>query len=549
MTHDEHATDSIPERRLRGRRLSRRELVRAGLAAGGGLAGAWMLEGSPQGARLLGSVASAAAAPKRGGTVTWGQTTDPVMFVPFGGVNGSAFEVTSYVYESLLTWDRNLKVMPALAESWQVPDNKTYVFKLRQGVKFHNGQELTSDDVKYSLELQKTPPAPGVIQGFYPKIQGVEVVDKYTVRVHMNEPDATMLGYLAWGRYSWIIPKGLYDQMDLRTKAVGTGPFKLTEYVPNDHSTFVRNQDYWNKSLPYLDGITMKVLQDEQARVAALRTGAIDGSTFTSDSAKTLANDPNLTVLKGLTASFKEMEITIHGDGKPWNNVKVRQAISAAINRQEIIDKVYGGDAYFTSKIPIGYGDWPIPQDALHKTYEKYDLARAKQLMAEAGFANGFAVTLQSIAHPTDYTESAQVIKQQLSQININVTVQPLEIGTFAANNGNGSFEWQNTGRGMRGDPSGYIADFDPTSAVDKAWYGGGYDNKELDSLYFQGLHETNVVKRLPLYRRMQEIVITEWPAIPLVNAMKYQVVRKRLNGYYVSFIDNEVGLLGAWVS
>jgi len=543
---NEHAIGSTPER-PRGRRLTRRELVRAGVAAGSGLAGAWLLEGS--GPQLLGSAAYAAAAPKRGGTITWGMTSDPVNYAPFGGVAGSSFEVTSLVYESLLAWDKNLKILPALATSFQIPDNKTYIFKLRQGVKFHNGQELTSDDVKYSLELQKTPPPPGVIQGFYPKIVGVDATDKYTVTIHMGEPDATLLGYLAWGRYSWIVPKGLYDQMDVRTKAVGTGPFKLTEFIPNDHSTFVRNQDYWNKSLPYLDGITMKVMQDEQARVAALRTGAIDGSTFTSDTTKTMANDSNLTVLKGLQASFREMELTIHGDGKPWNNVKVRQAVSAAINRQEIIDKVYGGDALFTSKIPIGYGDWPIPQDALHKTYEVFDVNKAKQLMAEAGVANGFSVTLQSIAHPTDYTESAQVIKQQLAAININVTVQPLEIGTFAANNGNGSFEWQNTGRGMRGDPSGYIADFDPTSAVDKAWYGGGYNNQELNNLYFQGIHETNPVKRLPLYRRMQEIVITEWPAIPLVNPMVYQVVRKRLNGYYVSFVGNEVALLQSWVS
>ena len=275
--------------------------------------------------------------------------------------------MTSLVYESLLAWDKNLKILPALATSFQIPDNKTYIFKLRQGVKFHNGQDFTADDVKYSLELQKTPPPPGVIfRASTQRFRASTRSDKmYWVVAHMTEPDATLLGYLAWGRYSWIVPKGLYDQMDVRTKAVGTGPFKLTEYIPNDHSTFVRNQDYWNKSLPYLDGITMKVMQDEQARVAALRTGAIDGSTFTSDTTKTMANDSNLTVLKGLQASFREMELTIHGDGKPWNNVKVRQAINAAINRQEIIDKVYGGDALFTSKIPIGYGDWPIPQDAL----------------------------------------------------------------------------------------------------------------------------------------------------------------------------------------
>jgi len=523
--------------------------MRAGLVTGGALAAGWAIGGSPAGSRVLGSVAAAAAAPKRGGTLTWGMFSDPAVLSPFGVVNGSSFEITSLVYESLLAWDRSLKVVPSLAESWQIPDNHTYVFKLRQGVKFHSGKELDADDVKYSLELQKTPPPPGIVQSYYPRIANVEVVDKYTVRVHMSEPDATVLGYLAWGRYAWIIPRGLYDRMDLRTHVDGTGPFKVVEYIPNDHTTLARHTDYWNRQLPYLDGITMKVLQDEQARVAALRSAAIDGATVLADSAKILAGDPNLVVLKGLTASFREMEITIHGDGKPWNNVKVRQAVNAAINRQAIIDQVYGDDAVYSGKIPPGYGDWPIPDAVLKATYEKYDLAKAKQLMAEAGVPNGFAVTLQSIAHPVDYTQIAEVLKEQLRQINVDVTVQPLEIGTFARNNGAGQFEWQSTGRGMRGDPSGFIADFDPQGAYAKVWFGGGYQNQELINLYLQGIRETLPVKRLPLYRRMQEIIQTEWPQIPLLNPMKYQVVRKRVNGMYVTYNDTEQALIGAWLA
>jgi peptide/nickel transport system substrate-binding protein len=520
--------------------LTRRDLLRSVALVGAGVAGG-RLVGSPSEAR-------AAETAKRGGKVTWGMTSDPVATIPFGAVNGSNFEITSLVYESLLRWDRRLTIQPSLAESWQIPDEKTYIFKLRKGVKFHSGKELDAEDVKYSLELQKTPPPPGVTQAFYPKIAAVVAVDKYTVRVNMNEPDATMLGYLAWGRYSGIIPKGLYDKADLRTHADGTGPFKLEEYIPNDHTRLSRFKEYWRPTLPYLDEITMKVLLDEQARVAGLRSGAIDGAQLTADSAATLTGDPSLSILKGLTAVFREVEFAIKGDGKPWNNVKVRQAVSAAINRQQIIEKVYGGDAVYTSKIPHGYGTWPLSQDALKLKWERYDVPRAKQLMAEAGFASGFSVTLQSIAHPTDYTQNAEVIKEQLRLININVTVQPLEIGTFARNNGRGEFEWQSTGRGMRGDPSGFFADFDPSGAIYKAWYQGGYNNQELTDLYFRGLHTPDPAKRQPIYRRLQEIVLTEWPAMPLVNPMKYFVVRRRLHGMYVGFEDTERGLIEAWV-
>src|ERR1700730_13326073 len=152
------------------RRLTRRDLlIGTGALVGAGLAGT---EG-------LGRTCDTRAAetPKRGGKVTWGMTSDPVATIPFGAVNGSNFEITSLVYESLLRWDRRLTIKPGLAESWQIPDDKTYIFKLRRGVKFHSGKELDADDVKYSLELQKTPPPPGVTQSYYPKIASVVAVD------------------------------------------------------------------------------------------------------------------------------------------------------------------------------------------------------------------------------------------------------------------------------------------------------------------------------------------------------------------------------------
>src|SRR5262249_16716209 len=161
--------------------------------------------------------------------------------------------------------------------------------------------------------------------------------------------------------------------------------------------------------------------------------------------------------LKTVTAAFREIQMTIKGVGKPWENVKVRQAMNAAIDRQAIIDNVYGGDASFTSKIPTSYGDWPIPEAELRSKWQKYDLDAAKRLMSEAG-VSGFDVTLQAIANPNDYVQISEIVKAQLAKIGINVTVQPLEIGTFAQNNSTGAFEWASTGRGMRGDPSGYMA-------------------------------------------------------------------------------------------
>jgi peptide/nickel transport system substrate-binding protein len=520
-------------------RLTRRHfLAGVGAASGTLLAREWNVP----------APAHAAASPKRGGQVTWGMIQDPVATIPFGAGNGSNFEITSLVYESLLGWDRNLKIVPALAESWDVPNDKTYIFHLRKGVKFHSGKELDANDVKYSLERQKSPPPPGADQGFYPNIGAVTVTDKYTVRVLMNAPDASLLGYLAWGRYSWIIPLGLYDRMDLRTHVDGTGPFKLDDYIPNDHAALSRFKDYRRPGLPYLDAITMKVMPDESARVAGLRSGAIDGATLTADSAHALAAEGSLQVLKGLTASTIELEYTLRG-GKPWDNVKVRQAVNAAINRQEIIDKVYSGDGAYSGKTPPGFGAWPVSPTELKNRWEKYDLPKAKALMAEAGFANGFPVTLQTQARVGDLIEASEVLKAQLRQININLTVQPLEIGIFARNNVNGDFDWCTTHRRMRGDVSEFYSDFDPGGVIVKNWFKGGYSNAELGDLYLQGIRTVDEPRRRRIYRRIDAIVMTDWPEMPIAVAMKYMVVNKRLNNMYASYEDTERGLIEAWLT
>lgn len=527
------------------RRINRREALQAGAFGGLALAAPWGVHRAHAG-DLLG------AKPKRGGSLTWAIPEDPVNLVPLGMTNTSNYWVTSLAYESLARYDQNMKIQPALAESWETPDDLTYIFHLRKGVKFHSGKPFGSDDVVYSLAMQKSPPAPGSVSAYYPKIANVQAVDQYTVKLSLSQPDTTVVGYFAWNVYSHIIPNGLYERIDPRTHEDGTGPFKVSEYVPNDHTTLVRNTEYWDSSLPYLDKVTMKVLSDQQTTIAALQSGAVDGSNnITSDGARSVAGFNSLKVLKGLSAGFAEMEITVKGDGKPWDDVRVRQAVNKAINREDIIKKVYGGDAVYTSKIPAGYGTWAIPPSELKAKWEKYDLAGARKLMAQAGFSQGFPVQLQSISSPASYTQTAQVIKAQLQKINIDVTVVPQEIATFGANNAKGNFQWQSTGRGFRGDPSEFFTDFIPTGSIYKAWYGtgSGYDSSSLVDLLGQAMTTTNTAKRKQIYTKMQETVLTQWPVVPLVNPMNFYVVRDRVQGMKVGYDTLLRGLITAWVT
>ncbi len=504
--------------------------------------------GSPVAAASPATTSAAAALPgKKGGKLVWALESDPVNLIPYGAVATSNMWGKEFIYDSLLAWDKDLKVVPALAESYEQPDDKTYVFHLRKGVKFHDGKELDAEDVKYSFDMMKAPPAPGNKWAWFP-YNGIEVVDKYTAKLTLPNPDPTVPGVLAWSRYSPIVAKGAFEKLNVSSQAIGTGPYKLVEFVPNDRVVLTRNPDFWRPGLPYLDDITLKVLPDEQSRLAALRSGAIDGGTFSPDTAQTAKNDKSLTQLTGLVSSPKVIQFTIKPEKKPWNDVRVRQAMNMSVDRQTIIDNVFGGNAELSGPVPPGYGDWFISASDLKSKYFKQDVAGAKKLMADAGFAQGFPVTLQAISAPRYYTQIAEIVREQLKPIGIDVTVQPLEIGTFAKNNGDGAFEWQSTGRGMRGDVSGFVNDFFKGTVNNKVWFEGGWDSPELDQLYTTGLATTDQAKRVPMYRRIQEIVLTEVPHLYTVQDKKIQFVRNRVKNMYVSFTDFNSGLREAWV-
>ncbi|MDF3040643.1 MAG: extracellular solute-binding protein family 5, partial [Thermomicrobiales bacterium] len=432
---------------LRGR-VGRRDLVRRAAALG---------LSAPVVTGLLQASSSAALAHQGNGTpaadtvcsgsITWALESDPANLIPFGGVSSANMWGKELMYDSLLEWDRDLQIQPALAESYEVNDDATsYTFTLRQGVLFHNGQEMTANDVKYSFETALSPPAPGIEVAFLANIASVEAVDDYTVTITMSKSDPTLPGVLAWSRYTPIVPAGIGDQINWLSEGIGTGPYRLVEYVSNDRVVYTCNEDYWKPGIPCIRDVTLKVLTDEQSRVAALRSGEIDGGTLTADVARTLENDESLQILEGLFAAPRVIQFNTTQD-VPWRDVRVRQAINLAIDRQEIIDNVYGGSAELSGAIPPGYGDWSLPEERLQELYTP-NLEQAMALMQEAGLQDGFDVTLQAIAAPREFTQIAEIVREQLRPLNINVTVEPLEIGTFATNIGDGTFQWASTGRG-----------------------------------------------------------------------------------------------------
>jgi peptide/nickel transport system substrate-binding protein len=363
----------------------------------------------------------------------------------------------------------------------------------------------------------------------------------------MSKVDPTLPGVLAWSNYTPIVPAGIYDRINVLSEGIGTGPFKLAEYVQDDVIVYEANPEYWKPGVPCVSKITLKSLTDEQSRVAALRSGEIDGGTFTPDVVLTLEGDEELEVLRGITSAPRVIHFNTVND-VPWRDVRVRQAISLCVDRQLIIDNVYGGNAELTNAVPPGYGEYPLPPERLAELYVT-DVEKAKALMAEAGLADGFAVTLQAISAPREYTQIAEIVREQLKEINIDVTVEPLEIGTFAKNIGDGTFEWASTGRGMRGDPSGYVIDFRSGTPLHQKWFGEGWKNDEIDRIYDEALTTLDQSLRPPMYHQIQELIATDVPNMYTVQPYKFQVVRKRITGMYVFFGNTNPGLRTACVA
>lgn len=528
-----------------GNGLNRRDLlVKAGVVGAGAVAAGSMAGAAAAAPKRIG------ATPKKGGKLTFALEQDPVHIAPFGAILTANHWGKEPMYESLIEWDAKLNQRPALAQSWKVVDPRTVDFTLKRGLRFHNGKEVTAADVKYSVEGWLNPPLPGSVTTVnqVPSIESAEVRSKYVVRMKLKKPDARLFGFLAWTRYSAIVPEGMYQQLNAGREGIGTGPFRLTSFTPGQGTEYQAYTNYRKKGLPYLSQLSLPTMPDEQARIAALRAGAIDGATLSPDGAKTFQGNSSFTVLRGLTAAFRELQMTQKaGEDKPWHDVRVRQAVNFAINRQQIIDRVYNGFGEYSGHVPPGYGPWPLTRAELRNNYLKFNLAKARTLMRQAGFGNGFEVTMSTFSTPLDFGQVAAVIKSQLDQIGINVNIKAEEPGTFAANNGAGRFDWDLTARGMRGDVDGYTSEFNPANAIYKVWY-PEYKNVKMWRLVGNGFITLDDKKRLAMYKELEKILLTELLQVPLVAVSKFQVVRKRVKNMYVAFSDFNTGLKTAWV-
>jgi peptide/nickel transport system substrate-binding protein len=433
--------------------VSRRDLLKAGLAAGAALS-AWPLAQPPA---LWGA---AAGPPKRGGILrVWGY--DPPHFDPHLTINGKTQTTLSFVYSTLVRYKvgpdiapGTFLVEPHLAERWEALDDTTYIFHLRQGVKWHNrppvnGRELVAEDVQLTFDRFRTEKGNAARYMLEP-VDRVEVVDRYTVKFLLHEPFVWLLNMLANPLSMWIIAPEVVEQFgDLKKpeSAIGTGPFLLERYEPNVKTVFKRNPDYFLKEQPYVDRVEWVVFGDESAALAMYRTGQLDcgpwhwWSVRQEDLDSLKKTHPHLQYQDFL--SNVSSAIYMRTDQAPFSDVRVRRAISHAIDRQAMIDAiVVRGEP--TPAISRGLPEWSPRIDELGTgaRYYQYDPKEARRLLAEAGFPKG----LQTQLHVTSglsvlLIDAAQLAQRFLKEVGIETELKIEEYGAYMATTFAGKFE------------------------------------------------------------------------------------------------------------
>src|SRR5215470_13324191 len=379
-------------------RLRRRDVLKAGLAAGLTLS-AWPL------AHPSALWGVEAGPPKRGGILRV-RGLDPVHFDHHLTLNARTNTTLSFIYSTLLRYKVGPEVVPGtftvephLAERWDEPDDLTYVFHLRRGVKWHNkpplnGRELVADDVKFTFDRFLNEKANALREQLEP-VARIEVVDRYTVKFVLKEPFVWLPTRLADTSGMWIIAPEVVEQFgDLKKpeSAIGTGPFLLERYEPNVKTVFKRNPEYFRQGQPSIDGVEWLVITDPSTGLAMYRTGQLDtgpGGNWTvrqQDLESLKQSHPQLIYRDFL--SNVTTAIYMRTDQAPFNDVRVRRAISQAIDRQAIIEAAYlRGEA--TPAIGRGLTEWSLPVDQLGvgAQYYQYNPKEAKRLLAEAGYS------------------------------------------------------------------------------------------------------------------------------------------------------------------
>jgi peptide/nickel transport system substrate-binding protein len=438
--------------------------------------------------------------------------SSPTNLDPRVGIDGFSERIDNLIFDDLLERDENLNVRPALAERWEIPDPLTYIFHLRSGVRFHNGQPLTSRDVKWTLDSLLTGKIRSTKSAAYRSVDNIEARDDYTVIFHLKQPFSTLLWNLSDGAIG-IVPYG--SLTEISDHPIGSGPFRFVRAEPDKEVILERNDEYWG-SKPRLERVRLAVVPDTITRALELRKGSadIEINALTPDMVVTLEREPNLSVLRAPGTMLQYMNFNLRDP--ILRDVRVRRAIAYAIDRGPMLEYLWRGFAQPANSI------LPVQSWAYDDKVPKYehDPERARQMLDAAGYPSRDGVRFHLVMK-TSTDENTRlmvaVLQQQLREVQIQLDIRTFEFATFFSDITKGAFQIHSL-RWIGGNEDPDIFEYAfhsskfPPNGANRTFY----SNSRVDALVDQARAELDQNVRKKLYAQIQQMLAEDVPSINL---------------------------------
>ena len=433
-----------------------------------------------------------------------------------------SFQVLENIFDTLVQPDENLEMQPALAESWQVSDDQlTWTFTLRDGVTFHDGSDFTADDVVYSYNRIIDEELANAWK--FAAVTEVSAVDDSTVKITVAQPTPNLLSNLGGFKGMAIVDQANVESGDIQTAPIGTGPFSFADAVSADSISLTANPDYWGGA-PEVGGIEFQFISEASTALAALRSGEIDWTdVIPEQEVEQLQEDESISV--EVSPSNDYWYLALNQAREPWSDVRVRQAIAYAVDREAIVQAVSYGTAQ--------QNQLAIPEDSVWYTeYDSYsrNLDKAKQLLSDAGVTGGTMDMLATSDYP-ETVKAAQIIASNLEPLGFTVNIRQPDFSTWLDEQNSGNFDIL---------MMGWLGNIDPDDFYYAQHHSEGasnaqkYANASVDELLDAGRVETDMAARKQLYADAATIIADEASYIYLYNPAVIQAWNPVLTGYDV---------------
>ncbi|RNB82371.1 ABC transporter substrate-binding protein [Brevibacillus fluminis] len=478
-----------------------------------------------------------------GGTLTFGLGYDIVAVDPAFAYDPSTDAVVDQITEGLLKYDKNSQLAPSLAERWEAKDPVTYLYYLRKDVTFSDGSPMTIDDVIFSMERTRDPKTASYLGWMYENVDKIEKADEWTVKVTLKKPDA-LWRYVMGTPAGHVISKKYYEaHKDNFGKpdggVLGTGPFKYVSWKTGSEIVIEKNTNYWDKTGgPYLDKVVYKVIPEGTTRVTGLKTGQINMLIgLPLDLVEVVEGMDNVNIQK--VDGLRNDVIAFNTQRKPFNDVKVRQAMNYALDKQKIMDQIVRGMGMPARAVPVSPTLWTFAKDKWEVAYKElpdyaYNLDKAKQLLAESSVPNGFSAKILT-DNDTLKMNSVLALQAAVKPLGINLEIEKVTGEELTTRGFGGARDYDiiaNDWGSDFPDPSGNLVPIFHSAYVGEGGANyANYRNPELDKLLDEQSKLIDDNQRADLMIQAEKIIAEETPWIMLDHPKQIMVTTKGVEG------------------